>query len=232
MAADWRSFASLPEIKSLAGEVRRVDLWRYLDCCPMPLTEVGEKLTTEITRIDSEPILLAYSMGGRIALHSLLAQPMRWKAVIIISAHSGLKSEDERVARREKDAEWSTLALKGEWSDFLTKWDEQSVLQGDVDLPDRMRLKSRRASIARSFVDWSLGAQEDLSARLSEVSCPILWINGEYDVKFTQLGQQAVSNLQKGKHKIVAGCGHRVPWEKPAEFAGVCRSFIEKHDLS
>ncbi|MBT8043358.1 MAG: hypothetical protein KJO79_00280, partial [Verrucomicrobiae bacterium] len=73
MAADWRVFAaSLPPS---FGGLRRLDLWRFLDCCPMPLEKFGITLAEEIKRIDPEPTLLGYSMGGRLALHALLAQP-------------------------------------------------------------------------------------------------------------------------------------------------------------
>lgn len=223
-AADWRAFAA--GLPSGFGAVRRLDLWRFLDCCPMSLEAFGNALTEEIVRIDPEPVLLGYSMGGRLALHSLLARPSLWKAAIIVSAHPGLKSCDERAQRRERDAEWSALALKGEWSDFLKQWNAQSVLGGAGDLPDRSKLKDRRASVARSFVDWSLGAQADLIPELGKITCPLLWVTGERDVRFTQIARQAVPNLPRGEHQIVSGCGHRVPWEKPLEFSRLCSEFL------
>ena len=223
-AADWRAFAA--GLPSGFGAVRRLDLWRFLDCCPMSLEAFGNALTEEIVRIDPEPVLLGYSMGGRLALHSLLARPSLWKAAIIVSAHPGLKSCDERAQRRERDAEWSALALKGEWSDFLKQWNAQSVLGGAGDLPDRSKLKDRRASVARSFVDWSLGAQADLIPELGKITCPLLWVTGERDVRFTQIARQAVPNLPRGRHQIIADCGHRVPWEQPAAFCDACTEFL------
>lgn len=224
MAADWRDFAaSLP---ADFGEIRRLDLWRFLDCCPMPLDKIGNTLAEEIRRVDPEPILVGYSMGGRLALHALLADPDLWKAGVIISAHPGLRNESERIQRRQKDAEWSTLALKGEWSDFLEQWNDQGVLAGAGEMPDRLGLKSRRASVARSFVDWSLGAQADLSLDLKKVTCPVLWLTGESDTKFTDIAQRVVGNLPKAEHQIIPQCGHRIPWEKPSEFLQVCEGFF------
>ena len=223
-AADWHDYAAAVRLEG--EEIRRLDLWRFLDCCPMPLEKFGATLASEISRIDSAPVLLGYSMGGRLALHALLEQPDLWKAAIIVSAHPGLNDEEACRERREKDAGWSALALKGEWSDFLLKWQGQDVL-GGVEMPDRVDLKSRRASIARSFVDWSLGAQENLMPRLSEITAPVLWLTGERDHKFTSLAERAVPNLSNGKHTIIPECGHRVPWEKPDEFAQMVRSFLE-----
>jgi len=224
MAADWRQFADSlpPEL----GGVRRLDLWRFLDCCPMPLEKIGATLVGEIKRVDPDPTLVAYSMGGRLALHALLADPDLWKSAIIISAHSGLRDEAERAARREKDAEWSALALKGEWANFLEQWNTQGVLGGAVDMPDRTPLKTRRASIARSFVDWSLGAQADLLPSLVKISCPLLWLTGESDGKFTQIAEKAVMNIPQAEHQIMADCGHRLPWEKPSEFSRLVQEFL------
>ena len=100
MAADWRQFAAA--MPSHLGGVRRLDLWRFLDCCPMSLDECGRALAEEIKRIDPEPTLIGYSMGGRLALHAMLNQPGLWKSAVIISAHPGLKNESDRVERRKK----------------------------------------------------------------------------------------------------------------------------------
>jgi len=224
MAADWREFAAA--MPSHLGGVRRLDLWRFLDCCPMSLDECGRALAEEIKRIDPEPTLIGYSMGGRLALHAMLNQPGLWKSAVIISAHPGLKNESDRVERREKDAEWSALALKGDWADFIAKWNAQGVLGGGLEMPDRIKLKERRVSVARSFVDWSLGTQGDLTADLARITCPTLWLTGERDAKFTQLAELAVPQLQYGKHEVIPGCGHRVPWEQPDAFQGTCAEFL------
>ncbi len=192
----------------------------------MPLEKCGVTLAAEIARVDPAPVILGYSMGGRLALHALLAEPNIWQGAIIISAHPGLSDEAARRERREKDAAWSALALKAEWSDFLAQWQDQTVLAG-VEMPDRFTLKDRRASIARSFIDWSLGAQENLIPQLSEITTPVLWITGEQDHKFTSLAEQAVPNLPHGKHITLKECGHRVPWEKPDEFTQLVRAFLE-----
>jgi 2-succinyl-6-hydroxy-2,4-cyclohexadiene-1-carboxylate synthase len=233
-SADWSAFALsmrqdldlYPDLSSTVGEVRRIDLWRFLDCCPMSLEKFGSTLAGEISRIDPEPILVAYSMGGRLALHALLAQPKMWKGAVIISAHPGLSDESQKVARRQQDAEWSALALKGEWADFLEQWNAQGVLVGDADMPDRLALKTRRASVARSFVDWSLGAQQNLTERFQEIECPVLWLTGENDTKFTDLAKESVSLIPDAEHGILPNCGHRVPWEQPEAFSAICQNFF------
>jgi len=232
-SADWLGFADsmrgrLPKVGASCEEVRRIDLWRFLDCCPMPLSEVGGAIAGQIRRIDPEPVLVGYSMGGRLALHALLEDPDMWKSAVIVSAHPGLKDESQRATRRLSDAEWAALALKGAWSEFLEKWESQGVLGGAGEMLDRRALKSRRGSVARSFIDWSLGAQEDLSPRLGEVRCPVLWVTGERDQKFTALGKEAVSLMPDAVHEVVSDCGHRVPWEQSEVFADLCADFLNR----
>jgi len=66
MAADWRG------LEWPGWGVRRVDLWRFLDCCPMPLEAFGAALNREAAAGAGPRVLLGYSMGGRLALHALL----------------------------------------------------------------------------------------------------------------------------------------------------------------
>lgn len=225
-SSDWRGFAR--EMRDAFGEVRRLDLWRFLDCCPMPLETFGDTLAEEIVRIDPEPVLLGYSMGGRLALHALLTRPQLWKAAVIVSAHPGLEKESDRAFRRKTDAAWSALALKGDWQDFLKKWNAQGVLAGKG-MPDRTPLKDRRASVARSFIDWSLGAQRNLMPELHRIPCPVLWVSGGKDEKFTRLAQSAVPNMPHGENAVISGCGHRVPWQCPGDFTVAVRGFLSKH---
>jgi len=229
--ADWLGFADSMrplslEVGSERADVRRLDLFRFLDCCPMSLEEAGRQIASQIARIDPEPVLVGYSMGGRLALHALLAVPGMWKAAVIVSAHPGLDQEEDRVARRQRDAEWSAMALKGDWGEFLKKWESQGVLGGRGKMADRGKLKERRVAVARSFIDWSLGAQCDLSPKLKEIECPVLWVTGEDDEKFTELAKRVVPSISDARHCLVSHCGHRVPWEMPEEFVRLCGEFL------
>lgn len=87
-----------------------MDLWRFLDCCPMSMPEFGRALNREAEAVTGRKILVGYSMGGRLALHALLEGGL-WDAAILISPHPGLESEEERAARRAGDAEWGSRAL-------------------------------------------------------------------------------------------------------------------------
>ena len=229
LAADWRGLAK----RLAAGGIgsRAVDLWRFLECCPMPLTDFGKALNAdasgEVFR-GSGRALSGYSMGGRMALHALLENDHPWQAAVIVSAHPGLENGTDRASRRATDAEWATRALTGNWQQFLDAWNAQAVL-GNTSIRDPQasgRLMQRRREVARSFVDWSLGAQEPLWNRLGEISIPVLWVVGENDVKFRSLAERAVSLIPNAHLAIAPGAVHRVPWEAEAWFADRVTSFL------
>ena len=198
----------------------------------MPLTEFGKALNAdaggEASRGNGRA-LLGYSMGGRLALHALLEIPHPWRAAVIVSAHPGLESEGEREARRAADAAWATRALAGNWQEFLTAWNAQPVLGGAIRDPQASGgLVIRRREIARSFVDWSLGAQQPLWDRLHEITIPVLWVAGEHDAKFLDLAKRATALIPNSRLAVAPGSGHRVPWEVEEWLAAEVAGFLSQ----
>ena len=230
MAADFRGFAKrLAEAKTGS---RAVDLWRFLDCAPMSLTGFGKALNAEVRGEASRGtgrVLAGYSMGGRLALHALLENGHPWQAAVIVSAHPGLENPEERAQRRASDSVWATRALAGNWQEFLTAWNAQPVLGGAIRDPQASgSLVMRRREIARSFVDWSLGAQEPLWDRLREINIPVLWVAGENDAKFLDLARRATALVPNSRLAVAPRSGHRVPWEAEAWLAEEVVSFLRE----
>lgn len=229
MAADWRPFAK--RLADAKVGTRAVDVWRFLESQPLPLAEFGAAFNAdaagEVSR-GSGRVLMGYSMGGRLALHALLGKNHPWQAAVIVSAHPGLVDPAEREARRSADATWATKALTHNWQEFLTDWNAQPVLGSamprDAGADSAMAL--RRREIARSFVDWSLGMQEPLWDRLSEITIPVLWVAGENDAKFLELARRAVAALPQARLAVAPGAGHRVPWEAEQWLARETAEFL------
>lgn len=216
MAADWRGFAKNLAVSGIGS--RAVDLWRFLECDTLPLPDTAKAINAEaggeISRSAGKS-LLGYSMGGRLALHALLEKDHPWQAAVIVSGHPGLEIEQERADRRTADAAWAIQALTGNWQTFLDEWNRQPVLGvAPIRASDESNiLVMRRREIARSFIDWSLGAQRPMWERLHEIHVPVLWIAGENDPKFLALARRAETLNSNIQIAIAPGVGHRVPWE-------------------
>ena len=230
MASDWRTFAQQLADAQLGS--RAVDLWRFLECQPLPINTFGQALNTdtgEHAARGKQRALIGYSMGGRLALHALLEKNHPWHAAVIISAHPGLEHAQDRDARTARDAEWASKALMGNWQNLLDDWEAQPVLKGAPirDARESSRLQMRRREIARSFIDWSLGAQSPLWDRLHEIQTPILWVVGDQDPTFLEIAQRATRILPHARLAITPGAGHRVPWDAPEWLAHEVRHFLQ-----
>jgi 2-succinyl-6-hydroxy-2,4-cyclohexadiene-1-carboxylate synthase len=230
-AADWQPFRD--EWEAWGVDVHAVDLWRFLDCCPRSLADTATALNAEAAAVKGRKIVIGYSMGGRLALHALLAENSPWDAALIIAAHPGLETEEERSERRKIDADWSVKCHQGDWQPFLEQWQAQSIFQHSMTMTagfiDRTPLRLRRKEIARSFLEWSLGAQESLWPRLPEIKLPVCWMTGERDEKFCRIAERVCASWPAAEPVVVTATGHRVPWEQPELFQRVVRDFLEKH---
>lgn len=174
-------------------------------------------------------LLLGYSLGGRLALHALVAEGAAvWRGAVIVSAHPGLPAADAagRRTRLAGDLAWSRRAAAGSWDAFLEAWNAQPVFAGGAPPADRRPLERIRDRVAASFDTWSLARQDDLlAAGLAAVDVPVLWITGERDPRFTALAREACRRIPSAEHVVVPGAGHRVPWEAADAFARAIRWF-------
>ncbi len=231
-AADWNLFRNSWE--KAGYDFRAVDLWRFLDCCPRSLSDTARALNAEVSAHPGKNLLVAYSMGGRIALHALLSQDAPWHRAVIIAAHPGLENEEEKTERRRKDAEWSICCHREAWSEFLELWQAQPILQMASDCVqqglDRRPLHLRCKEISRSFISWSLGAQENLWPRLKEIQVPVLWLTGARDGKFTSLARRACQMVPRASSQVISDSGHRLPWEQPERFSREVLAFFAAPD--
>lgn len=169
--------------------------------------------------------LLGYSLGGRLALHAWLQQPVRWRELWIISTHPGLEDEGERWHRRQTDGQWAERLLSLPPDEFLTKWDQQTVLGGRAaaDAAGRLqRVTEWRAEMAMALRHWSLGCQrplwDQIARTLHEHDTRLHWVTGTEDAKFTLLAKRLQEHAPGIIRHEIQNAGHRVPWDRPQEW--------------
>jgi 2-succinyl-6-hydroxy-2,4-cyclohexadiene-1-carboxylate synthase len=149
-----------------------------------------------------KPIIVGYSMGGRIAM-----QLQEYaSSLVILSAHPGLATQAEREAREKIDAMWSEKILQLPFEQFLTEWYAQPIFQS-FSLIDR-RMKQDPQALSKMMLQLSLANQH-----ISPISCPALFVYGEEDLKYREL------YCRLPNARGIPGCGHVVHLEKPKECA-------------
>ncbi|NCF86638.1 MAG: alpha/beta fold hydrolase [Verrucomicrobiaceae bacterium] len=192
--------------ESIFPGARHVDLWSTKP--GTDLANWANQWVTTVAEEDPHPQLVGYSMGGRLALHALLAAPTLWESATIVSAHPGLRSG--RAERRVRDKAWLARFQREPFQNVMRDWNAQSVFSKESGPPNPKQFEPR---MARCFQQWSLGNQEPLWEQLDNITCPVQWICGELDTKFSQLGRDAVAMLPQATYLSTPSCGHRVPWE-------------------
>lgn len=190
----------------------------------------GTAFAREVAATDPAPILLGYSLGGRLALHALLAQPTLWRAAVIVSAHPGLTDRAARAARLADDARWAARFETEPWDALLAAWDARPAFGGTPETRERPESAYDRSALAAALRDWSLGAQDDLRPRLPEIPCAVRWFAGARDARYEALAEEACGLLPNAAIEIAPEAGHRVPWERPAWFAERVITFLQDID--
>ena len=215
-ADDWR------ELESAVGPERliAVDLWAPEH--DLPLRAWARAFNLRVAAVDSDPVLLGYSMGARLGLHALVESEAPWKAAVLVAPHPGLPAAAARRARRQTDDGWLKRFDTLDWPEFWAEWTNQPVLASVGPRPDPPARRARR----RGLASWSLAEQADLWSDLKHIRCPVLWITGERDEKFTAIGAAAASLVPDCAQTTVPGAGHRVPWDAPGTFLRLVEDFL------
>jgi 2-succinyl-6-hydroxy-2,4-cyclohexadiene-1-carboxylate synthase len=164
--------------------------------------------------------LLAYSLGGRLALQALLAGA-NYKRAILVSTALGIEDEQLRAARRTADEAWAQRFESEDFETVMRDWNAQPVLAGPA------LARTRDDYDPRGLREWSSGALPPVASRLPELTIPTLWIAGARDTKYVAEAHRAASIVPNARVEIVKDAGHRVPWDQQSAFIAILRSTSE-----
>ena len=175
---------------------------------------------------DEKTFLLGYSLGGRLALHACLAKPDLWSGVIVVSGDPGLGGPDRKKLQLEKDGEWAERFRSEPIESLLAEWDDLPVFCSIPNPVPRNPEEFDAEKTARLFEVFSKGCQRDLLPELSKLQAPpVLYLSGEKDEKYGELGEKLAVSCPIARHQVVPQAGHRVPWENPDSFTRVLIDF-------
>lgn len=239
---DWRPFSSaFHDGQSRPHEFFSWDLYRDVAGLPVDLQVNyfdfwAKQFCEKVRALYDRPVLMGYSLGGRLALHALLHDPSLWSAAIIVSAHPGLIRDDLREQRRLNDAHWVERFRRDDWNTLMRAWEGQEIFRNPSPAAGAIRLQRAeaefdRAQLARALQVWSLADQRNLRPSLAELNLPVLWVTGEQDRRYQSLLKDVMIDLIDSPAQTwveIAQSAHRVPWDNPLEFIRVARNFLSQ----
>lgn len=173
------------------------------------------------------PVLVGYSMGGRLALYLALRHPARCAGLFLESASPGLESAEERRSRREADESRAKRLESEDFGRFLEDWYRQPLfasLARDEALLRRTIEARRRndpAELAQSLRGMGTGSQPSLWGELPGLQVSALAVAGELDSKYAEIAHRMAGASPIIDCTIVPGVGHNVHVEVPSAYTSL-----------
>lgn len=191
-----------------------------------------------VAQADGAPVLVGYSMGGRIAAETVVRHPdLPLAGLVLESAGLGPADEAARAALAERNGEWA-LQLREEgvvtftdWWETLPLFASQQALPAETRAAIRAERTSRDAEpLARSLEAWgahhqaaeavTLGVLADLANR----GVPVLYVAGALDEKYAAVAARA--HVVGVPAMLVPNVGHNVHLESPSAFGEIAEGVL------
>ena len=188
---------------------------------------------TDAAATANRPLVVGYSMGGRLALHAAMTRRVDWAGLVLLSTHPGLEDEQTRHERVLRDEAWGRRFETDTPTIVLKDWYAQPVfasLQANPTLAAELiqrrsdYVPAQASAVIRAA---SPGLVPSHWSRLGSLSMPVRWMAGGEDPVYVDVVRRAANLCTRGSHRIVPGVGHVLHLEAPGEVAHAIREFAE-----
>jgi 2-succinyl-6-hydroxy-2,4-cyclohexadiene-1-carboxylate synthase len=240
-SADWKYAVTAIEDRAFCIALDLPGQGGSLKLAPEAYTMEGTARAVVSTLDELEarrPVIVGYSMGGRLALYLALRYPERCAGLFLESASPGLESAGERAARTEADEEKAKRLESGDFETFLRDWYRQPLFAplAREERLLRRTIEARRRNdppeLARSLRGMGTGSQPSLWEDLEGLTVPAFAVAGELDGKYAGISSRMASLSPKVEPMVVPGVGHNVHDEAPAEFVALLGGFLDRLTLA
>ncbi|HUD11620.1 MAG TPA: alpha/beta fold hydrolase [Candidatus Saccharimonadia bacterium] len=179
------------------------------------LSALLRHLSVDLARI------VGLSMGGRVAVNFALSHPSRMRTLAVLdSALDGYPSE----------VVWDLYSPDSGIAAAKQKWIHHQLFNGTRGNAEVM---AALGDMVADYSGWEWTHKDPQTrpaksarARLGEISCPTLVVVGEDDLPYFHNMARVIASGIPGAHlETVAGAGHMVNMERPAE----CNALLEAH---
>ena len=195
----------------------------------------GARLHEACAALAAPPVLVGYSMGGRLALYTALRFPRAVRGLVVVAADPGIEDPAARAERLGRDEALARqLAAAGDQAAFtawLQRWYAAPLfgsLRHHPHFDDllRRRLRGRPASLAAAMRGLSVGVQPVLWKALPRLPIPALFIAGADDAKYRAVADRIATLGASWECAVCPGAAHAVHLEQPEAVARLIRTFV------
>ncbi|MBI5309726.1 MAG: alpha/beta fold hydrolase [Actinobacteria bacterium] len=191
---------------------------------------VRAQLLADVDAVVPPVALWGYSQGSRVALDFALAHPDRVAALILESGTAGIDDPLARADRRSRDFALASRIENQSIEEFVQLWEMVPALTDQsrelIEAQRADRLSHDLAALAAALRGIGQAAYEPMWSRLPELRVSVLTISGERDKIYTANAERITAAVPQAEHVTVAGAGHSVHLERPAEVAEIVAGFL------
>ena len=197
--------------------------------------DAANRLRTACSILPAPPVVVGYSMGGRVALYTAVRYPTAASGLVLLGADPGLDHEAAREGRRARDETLAgNLAAAGDETAFaawLRRWYATPLFGGLNQHPAfaallRRRLRQRPDALAAALLGLSVSRQPSLWDALPALPLPALFIAGAEDAKYCAVADRVAALGPQWRTAICPGAAHAVHVEQPQAVAALIRTFL------
>lgn len=127
------------------------------------------------------------------------------RKLILESASPGLETEEERKNRSMNDFRLARFIKEEGIQSFVDYWETIPLFATMEKLPAetkrsirKQRLNNSPIGLANSLIGMGTGSQPSWWENLSQLSCEVLLLTGEKDVKFCRIAEKMMKKLENG----------------------------------
>lgn len=181
--------------------------------------------------------LVGYSLGGRLALHTVLrtrgGKRSRFGAVVVLGASAGIDDLGERAERRAADERLADWIESSAIEEVVAHWERIPALAGQpaelVAAQRADRLAQEPRHLAELLRTAGQGALEPVWGGLSQLDVPLLALAGEYDRAYAAAAERMAALTPRGRAATIPGAGHAAHLEQPEAFCAALLEFLDEH---
>jgi 3-oxoadipate enol-lactonase len=202
---------------------------RELERTELSLARWADDLGEVVRRLELDrPVLVGASLGATVALKFALEQPGDVGALVLIGTEANLSNLAPRMLAAAERIESDGLQI---WVDEA--WSKnppfsQASLRRDSSVLDEYRawlLENDPVDYVRQC--RAIASAESLGDRLGDVTAPALVVVGAEDNRtLPEHGRALAESIPRGRLVELAGVGHTIPLEAPAEAARAITEFL------
>lgn len=196
------------------------------------------EVVLKVAQVDGAPVLVGYSMGGRIAAETVMRHSdLPLAGLILESAGLGPTDEAARVALAERNAAWARRLREDGVAAFMDWWETLPLFATQRDLPPEIRaaVRAERLSrsaeaLARSLEAWGAHHQAAEAATFAVLAdlvkqgVPVLYVAGALDEKYAAVAARVrTAGLSA---MLVPDAGHNVHLESPSAFGRIVEGVL------